>query len=115
MCRRVEVREGRLVGTLFLPRGHDVDREATTGCRPPPCILTVHGGHNRRAVVEDCAALLCSRLRAPTLALAFFGVANLPRKVFGQDVDVTYFQEAIDYAEEVSGAKGVGLWGISKV
>ncbi len=107
--RRVEVREGRLVGTMFLPK--------QTLERKKPCIITLHGGHNRKSVVEDNAALLCSRLGLPTLALAFFGVGDLPRKLFEQDIDVTYFEEALDFLRGVEGVRadaGVGLWGISK-
>ncbi len=108
--RRVDVREGRVVATLFLP-------SAATAGSPKPCIITIHGGHNRRRIVEDNAALLASRLGFPTVALPFFGVEGLPPKLFEGDIDVSYFEEAVDLflsMEEVRADVGVGLWGISK-
>ncbi len=106
--RRV-IREGRVVGTMFIPPCKQGQKK--------PCIITIHGGHNKKSVVEDNAALLASRLGIPTLALAFFGVEGLPRHLFGQPIDVTYFEEAIDLVrsmDEVREDMGVGMWGISK-
>ena len=108
--KRKDLRQGRVVATMFVP-------ESATACAPKPCVFTIHGGHNRRKIVEDNAALMASRLGFPTIALAFFGVETLPQKLLEQDIDVDYFEEAIDLAtsmDEVRTEGGVGLWGISK-
>ncbi len=108
--KRKDLRQGRVVATMFVP-------ESATACAPKPCVFTIHGGHNRRKIVEDNAALMASRLGFPTIALAFFGVETLPQKLLEQDIDVGYFEEAIDLAtsmDEVRTEGGVGLWGISK-
>lgn len=51
-----------------------------------------------------------------TLALAFFGVDDLPKRYDDRDVDIEYFEEAIDIAasrEEVD-SKRIGVFGLSK-
>jgi len=101
--RRLEVREAGLVGTLFIPNQ-----------TPAPAIITIFGGVNRGAVPEDRAALLASK-GFVTLALAFFGVDQLP-KIYS-DLDIEYFEGALDWVlarDEVCGQNGVGLSGVSQ-
>jgi len=100
--RRVEVREDGFVGTLFLPPHPS----------PAPAIITLYGGMTRNGVPEDRAAMLASKGYA-TLALAYFGVGDLP-KVYGE-LDIEYFEKAalwLVQRPEVSGGS-VGLCGIS--
>jgi len=101
--KRIEVREGGLVGTLFIPNK-----------TPAPAIITIFGGVNRGAVPEDRAALLASK-GFVTFALAFFGVDQLPKMY--SDLDIEYFESALDWVlarNEVCGENGVGLSGISQ-
>eukprot|EP00092_Neocalanus_flemingeri_P010182 GFUD01010972.1.p1 GENE.GFUD01010972.1~~GFUD01010972.1.p1 ORF type:complete len:353 (+),score=77.13 GFUD01010972.1:24-1082(+) len=98
--RRIVVKTGRIRGTLFVPP------------KPGPGIITLYGGVNKGKVPEDRAAMLASQ-GFVTLALAFFGVDDLP-EVYST-FDMEYFEEAVDYLlalPEVSHPQ-VGLCGIS--
>ena len=66
--QRIEIREGNIVGTLFLPPGHG----------PFPCVIKLYGGIHKGNVIEDKSAMFASRGIA-SLALAFFGVPGLPK------------------------------------
>ena len=99
----------------------------------------VHDQYIRRSrgsVPEDRAALLASK-GFVTLALAFFGVDQLPKVLFENmimimvlitflllipqiysDLDLEYFERALDWVlarEEVCRDNGAGLQGISQV
>ncbi len=103
---RYEVNHGRVRGTMFLPQRADKNK---------PCILTLHGGTKRGKVCEDIAALLASR-GFPSLALGYFGLKGLPKQLYAQPLDMSYFEEAINYVTGLpeTDSSGVGLWGISK-
>ncbi|XP_051952220.1 acyl-coenzyme A thioesterase 1-like [Xyrauchen texanus] len=99
--RRVPVVEGRIRGTLFLPPG--------TG--PFPGILDTYvfkGGP-----FELRAALLAKKGFA-TLALAFQGYQDLPKK--SEKFDLEYFEEGITFLRQQPEVKGqkIGLVSISK-
>ena len=66
--QRIEVRDGNIVGTLFLPPGPG----------PHPCVIKLYGGIHKGNVIEDKSAMFASRGIA-SLALAFFGVPGLPK------------------------------------
>uniref|UniRef100_A0A673U8X2 Bile acid-CoA:amino acid N-acyltransferase n=1 Tax=Suricata suricatta TaxID=37032 RepID=A0A673U8X2_SURSU len=77
--QRVQIREGRVRGALFLPPGDG----------PFPGILDLFGG--RGGLVEFRASLLATRGFA-VLALAYFGYEDLPEKL--EEIDLEYFEEA---------------------
>ena len=66
--QRIEVKEGNIVGTLFLPPGPG----------PHPCVIKLYGGIHKGNVIEDKSAMFASNGIA-SLALAFFGVPGLPK------------------------------------
>ncbi len=109
---RAEVREGRVRGTLFLPRRPEGRRVPV---QEKSCVVTLHGGIKNKAVCEDLAALFASR-GFPSLALGYFGIGDLPRKLYDQPMDMKYLEEAVDYVTSLPGVDGggVGLFGISK-
>ena len=49
------------------------------GPGPFPAVINMYGGINRGQVIEDKSAMFASRGIA-SLALAFFGVPDLPKK-----------------------------------
>ena len=67
---RYPLKEGNIRGTLFVPKGDG----------PFPAVMTLYGGNKRRHVVEDAAALLANN-GFVTLAAAYFGVEDLPKKL----------------------------------
>jgi len=99
---RIPVEEGRLRGTLFLPRG---------GEGKFPGVLDLFG--NVGGLAEHRAALLASRGFA-TLALAYYKYKDLP--LFPGPLELEYFVEAIDWlqSQPVVRAGGIGGVGISK-
>ena len=99
--RREEVRDGDLRGTLFLPSS------------PGPAVITIYGGVNKGVVPQDRAALLASR-GFVCLALAFFGVDDLP-PVY-TSFEMRYFERAVDFLlchPHVTDRAKVGLFGNS--
>lgn len=66
--QRIEIKEGKIRGTLFLPQGEG----------PFPAVINLYGGIHKRNVIEDKSAMFASRGIA-SLSLAFFGVEGLPR------------------------------------
>ena len=66
--QRIEVKDGNIIGTLFLPPGPG----------PHPCVIKLYGGIHKGNVIEDKSAMFASRGIA-SLALAFFGVPGLPK------------------------------------
>ncbi|KAM4707502.1 acyl-coenzyme A amino acid N-acyltransferase 2-like isoform 1-T2 [Discoglossus pictus] len=99
--KRIQVREGRIRGALFLPPGDGPFRG----------IIDMFGGLG--GLVEFRSSLLASRGFA-SLALAYFAYDDLPRTL--EHVDLTYFEEAAQYLlrnPKISG-DGVGVLGVSK-
>ncbi|KAM4707497.1 acyl-coenzyme A amino acid N-acyltransferase 1-like isoform 2-T3 [Discoglossus pictus] len=99
--KRIQVREGRIRGALFLPPGDGPFRG----------IIDMFGGLG--GLVESRSSLLASRGFA-SLALAYFAYDDLPRTL--EHVDLTYFEEAAQYLlrnPKISG-DGVGVLGVSK-
>lgn len=83
-----EVRvDGPISGSLFLPEG----------ASPRPVLVVLGGSEGGRR--SDLAALLASRLRAPVLALAWFGApeALLPPAL--QSIPLEYFSAALDWLD----------------
>lgn len=85
---RNPIRAGSIRGTLFSPPGDG----------PFPAIVTLYGGIKQKRVVEDSAAILAN-YGFVTLALAYFGVDDLPRSYQTQPVRIEYFEEAVNYLE----------------
>ncbi|XP_038625750.1 bile acid-CoA:amino acid N-acyltransferase isoform X2 [Tachyglossus aculeatus] len=77
--KRIQIREGRVRGALFLPPGKG----------PFPGIIDMFGGIG--GLVEFRASLLASR-GFTVLALAYFGYEDLPKDAL--EVDLEYFEEA---------------------
>ena len=76
----------------------------------------MYGGILKGNVVEMKPAVLASRGFA-TLALAFFGVDDLPKTYVNGVLELDYFEEAVDLLmgiKEVQKERGVGIMGISK-
>ncbi|XP_072272544.1 acyl-coenzyme A amino acid N-acyltransferase 1-like [Pyxicephalus adspersus] len=99
--KRVQIREGRIRGTLFLPPGEG----------PFPGVIDMFGGVG--GLLEFRSALLASRGFA-SLALAYFAYEDLPG--FLGAVDLKYFEEAAQFLcnhPKVSG-EGVGVIAICK-
>ena len=98
----MEIREGALRGVLFLPP------------EPGPAVITIYGGVNNGRVPEVRAAMLASRGYV-TLALAYFGVEDLPLIYSSQGLDLEYFEAALDYVLSLPEVfpKKVGLYGMS--
>ncbi|KAM4808373.1 bile acid-CoA:amino acid N-acyltransferase [Rhinophrynus dorsalis] len=99
--QRIQVRDGRVRGALFLPPGEG----------PFPGIIDMFGGVG--GLVEFRSAQLASRGMA-SLALAYFGYEDLPSSL--ETVDLKYFEEAAQYL--LSNPKvlgdGVGVVSVSK-
>ena len=94
-CQRIPVREGRLRGTLFVPKGEG----------PFHSVLDIYGGGG--GLQETRASLLASH-HYVTLALAFYSFDDLPDYL---DTDLEYFLEAIDFLLSLSYVQksGVGV------
>ncbi|KAM3938317.1 acyl-coenzyme A amino acid N-acyltransferase 1-like [Leptodactylus fuscus] len=99
--QRLEVRQGRIRGALFLPPGEGPFRG----------VIDLFGGIG--GLVEFRSSLLASRGFA-SLALAYFGYDDLPKTL--DHIDLEYFEEAANFLlnhPKVSSA-GVGIVGVSK-
>ncbi|XP_066112727.1 bile acid-CoA:amino acid N-acyltransferase [Saccopteryx bilineata] len=99
--QRVQIREGRLRGALFLPPGEG----------PFPGILDLFG--NVGGLIEYRASLLASHGFA-VLALAYFAYEDLPDRL--QEVDLEYFEEAANLllAHPKIQGPGIGVISVSK-
>ncbi|XP_014637516.1 PREDICTED: bile acid-CoA:amino acid N-acyltransferase [Ceratotherium simum simum] len=99
--QRVQIREGRVRGALFLPPGEG----------PFPGIIDLFGGIG--GLVEFRASLLAARGFA-MLALAYFAYEDLPSQL--QEVDLDYFEEAANLllAHPKIQKQGIGVLSISK-
>ncbi|XP_032840644.2 acyl-coenzyme A thioesterase 1 [Tyto alba] len=99
--RRVPVREGRIRATLFLPRGNG----------PFPGIIDLYGTGGG---LPEYRACLLANYGFAVLALAFYRYEDLPRDM--KELDLEYFEEAINYMLQHTQVKGpgIGLLGISK-
>lgn len=100
---RHELRAHGLVGTLFLPpRAAEV---------PAPGVLVLGGSEG--GMREDTAALLASHGYA-ALALAYFGVPELPAKL--ENVPLEYFETAVKWmaAHEAIDGERLAVQGISR-
>uniref|UniRef100_A0A6I8PBW2 Acyl-CoA thioesterase 4 n=1 Tax=Ornithorhynchus anatinus TaxID=9258 RepID=A0A6I8PBW2_ORNAN len=99
--RRIPLRQGRVRATLFLPPGQG----------PFPGIIDIFGIGG--GLFEYRASLLANHGFA-SLALAYYGFEDLPQDF--KEVDLEYFQEAINIMLRQPQVKGpgVGLLGISK-
>ncbi|KAM3938319.1 acyl-coenzyme A amino acid N-acyltransferase 1-like [Leptodactylus fuscus] len=99
--QRLEVRQGRIRGALFLPPGEGPFRG----------VIDLFGGIG--GLVEFRSSLLASHGFA-ALALAYFGYDDLPKTL--DHIDLKYFEEAVNFLlnhPKVSSI-GVGVVGISK-
>ncbi|XP_036891798.1 bile acid-CoA:amino acid N-acyltransferase [Sturnira hondurensis] len=99
--QRVQIREGRLRGVLFLPPGEG----------PFPGIIDLYGGSG--GLVEFRASLLAAHGFA-VLALAYFAYEDLPELLL--EVDLEYFEEAVNLllAHPKIQGPGVGVISLSK-
>ncbi|KAM3938320.1 acyl-coenzyme A amino acid N-acyltransferase 1-like [Leptodactylus fuscus] len=99
--QRLEVRQGRIRGALFLPPGEG----------PFPGVIDIFGAVGGLVEVRPC--LLASRGFA-AFALAYYGYDDLPKTL--DHIDLNYFEEAVNFLvnhpKVTSG--GVGVVGISK-
>ncbi|XP_043825427.1 LOW QUALITY PROTEIN: bile acid-CoA:amino acid N-acyltransferase-like [Dromiciops gliroides] len=80
--KRIQIREGRVRGALFLPPGEG----------PFPGVIDLFGGIG--GLIEFRASLLASRGFA-TLALAYFAYEDLPKAI--DILDIEYFEEAANF------------------
>ncbi|XP_053557082.1 acyl-coenzyme A amino acid N-acyltransferase 2 [Bombina bombina] len=99
--QRIQIREGRVRGALFLPPGDG----------PFPGVIDLFGSIG--GLVEFRSSLLSSRGFA-ALALAYFAYEDLPSTT--EHIDLTYFEEAAQLLinnPKVSG-DGIGVVGVSK-
>ncbi|XP_040192698.1 acyl-coenzyme A amino acid N-acyltransferase 1-like [Rana temporaria] len=99
--QRLQVREGRLRGALFIPPGEG----------PFQGVIDIFGGFG--GLIEYRCSLLASRGFA-TLALAYFAYEDLPKTL--DYLDLKYFEEAVQFLSshpKVCGS-GVGVIGFSK-
>ncbi|XP_075041738.1 acyl-coenzyme A amino acid N-acyltransferase 1-like [Mixophyes fleayi] len=99
--QRLQVREGRVRGALFIPAGEG----------PFPGVIDLFGGFG--GLIEFRSSLLASRGFA-CLALAYFRFDDLPKSL--DHVDLKYFEEAahlLSSHPKVSRG-GVGVVGVSK-
>ncbi|XP_045878509.1 acyl-coenzyme A amino acid N-acyltransferase 2-like [Meles meles] len=99
--QRVQVREGRVRGALFLPPGEG----------PFPGVIDLFGG--RGGLVEFRASLLAAHGFA-VLALAYFAYEDLPELL--QEIDLEYFEEAANLllAHPKVQTPGIGVISVSK-
>ncbi|XP_067895592.1 acyl-coenzyme A thioesterase 1-like [Heterodontus francisci] len=98
---RIPVREGRVRGVLFVPPGDG----------PFPGVIDMYGSVG--GVVEHRASLLANH-GFLTLCLGYFGYDDLPKDFV--NVDLEYFEEAVNLLRQHSKVKGpgVGAIGLSK-
>ncbi|XP_018416503.1 PREDICTED: acyl-coenzyme A amino acid N-acyltransferase 1-like [Nanorana parkeri] len=99
--QRLQVQEGRLRGSLFIPPGEGPFRG----------VIDLYGGFG--GLIEFRSSLLASRGFA-TLALAYFAYEDLPKSF--DFLDLKYFEEAAQFLSnhpKVYGS-GVGVIGVSK-
>ncbi|XP_072122191.1 acyl-coenzyme A thioesterase 1-like [Mobula birostris] len=98
---RIPVRKGRIRGVLFVPPGNG----------PFPGVIDMYGSVG--GVVEHRASLLASH-GFLTLALGYFGFDDLPNHFL--NLDLEYFEEAVNFLRQHSKVTGpgVGAIGISK-
>ncbi|XP_036117135.1 bile acid-CoA:amino acid N-acyltransferase isoform X2 [Molossus molossus] len=99
--QRVQIREGRVRGALFLPPGEG----------PFPGVMDLFGGVG--GLVEFRASLLSAHGFA-VLALAYFAYEDLPHPL--QEVDLEYFEEAANLllAHPKIQGPGIGVLSVSK-
>jgi dienelactone hydrolase len=99
--KRIEIRDGNIRGTLFLPPGDG----------PFPATIDMFG--TAGGLLEFRSALLASRGIA-SLALAFFAFEDLPKDLSG-GIHMDYFEEAVDwlYNHPMVTNHGVGVMGVS--
>ncbi|GAB5579966.1 bile acid-CoA:amino acid N-acyltransferase isoform X2 [Prionailurus iriomotensis] len=99
--QRVQIREGRVRGALFLPPGEG----------PFPGIVDLFGG--RGGLIEFRASLLATHGFA-VLALAYFLYEDLPKKL--EEIDLEYFEEAANWllAHPKIQKPGIGVISVSK-
>ncbi|CAK7293256.1 Acyl-coenzyme A amino acid N-acyltransferase 2 [Vulpes lagopus] len=99
--QRVQIREGRVRGALFLPPGEG----------PFPGVIDLFGG--RGGLVEFRASLLAARGFA-VLALAYFAYEDLPSDLL--EIDLEYFEEAANLllAHPKVQTPGIGVISVSK-
>ncbi|XP_021056905.1 bile acid-CoA:amino acid N-acyltransferase [Mus pahari] len=80
--KRIQVKEGRIRGALFLPPGEGLF----------PGVIDLFGGAG--GLMEFRASLLASRGFA-TLALAYWNYDDLPSQL--EEVDLEYFEEGVEF------------------
>ncbi|XP_006864778.1 PREDICTED: acyl-coenzyme A amino acid N-acyltransferase 2-like [Chrysochloris asiatica] len=99
--QRVEIREGRIRGALFLPPGEG----------PFPGVMDLFGGIG--GLVEFRASLLASH-GFVVLAIAYFAYEDLPQQLL--EVDLGYFEEAANLllAHPKVQKPGIGVLSVSK-
>lgn len=99
--QRVQIREGRVRGALFLPPGEG----------PFPGIMDLFGGIG--GLVEFRASLLATHGFA-VLALAYFAYEDLPDRL--KEIDLEYFEEAANLllAHPKIRTPGIGVISVSK-
>ncbi|XP_054440577.1 bile acid-CoA:amino acid N-acyltransferase [Pteronotus mesoamericanus] len=99
--QRVQIREGRVRGALFLPPGEG----------PFPGIIDLFGGVG--GLIEFRASLLAAHGFA-VLALAYFAYEDLPELLM--EVDLEYFEEAANLllAHPKVQGPGIGVTSVSK-
>ncbi|KAK7104524.1 bile acid-CoA:amino acid N-acyltransferase-like isoform X2 [Littorina saxatilis] len=95
---RVEIKEGRLRGMLFLPPGEG----------PHPGVIDVFGSAG--GLMESRAALLASHGFA-VLSLAFFNFQDLPKTL--EDVQLDYFEEAVEWFSSHPAVREGGIGTVS--
>ena len=102
--KQINVRENGLIGTFFMPE--------TT--EPVPAILILGGSEGGlNPIAERTAALLASHGFA-ALALAYFGIGNLPRAL--ARIPLEYFETAIGWLKSQPGVDPdrIGVMGSSR-
>ncbi|KAK2889989.1 acyl-coenzyme A thioesterase 1-like [Channa argus] len=92
--KRVPVQEGRIRGVLFIPPGK--------GPFPGIVDLYMFGG----GLTEPRASLLANK-GFVVLALAYFGYQDLPKKP--KNLDLEYFEEAVNFLRRQPEVKGPGI------
>ncbi|XP_004483374.2 acyl-coenzyme A amino acid N-acyltransferase 2-like isoform X1 [Dasypus novemcinctus] len=99
--QRVQIREGRVRGALFLPPGEG----------PFPGVIDLFGGIG--GLVEFRASLLAAHGFA-VLALAYFAYEDLPKQLL--EVDLEYFEEAANLllAHPKIQSPGIGVLSVCK-
>ncbi|XP_003407608.2 acyl-coenzyme A amino acid N-acyltransferase 2-like [Loxodonta africana] len=99
--QRMQIREGRVRGALFLPPGEG----------PFPGVIDLFGGIG--GLVEFRASLLSAHGFA-VLALAYFAYEDLPKQL--QEVELEYFEEAVNLllAHPKIQKSGIGVISVCK-